>query len=155
MPVVSKVPDLAVPRLAVAAGLAFEGAGAGFFFLGRPSSSSERPQRKMANETTHTETTNMQSPKNHDGPKADAATAPPASAPVARSLGIAGTGDETTLLQKCASLPAPKCPSLPLLHPAPVDCESHTPISTGCFQPALLPFSAKKEKKLKEKGKKR
>jgi hypothetical protein len=56
---------------------------AGFFF-GRTSSSWERPQRKTANDTTQTETTNTQSPISQDGPPklADAA------APGARILTI-------------------------------------------------------------------
>lgn len=63
---VAAVPDdLAVPRLAaVAAGLTFVGAGAGGFFLGL--SSSSWPHMRTANETTQTETTTMQSPRNHD-----------------------------------------------------------------------------------------
>ncbi|KAF8781031.1 hypothetical protein HU200_001002 [Digitaria exilis] len=82
--------DLAVPLLgAAAAGFFAVAAGAGFF-LGRSSLTRELcPQMKTANETTQTETTTKQRPKNHDDPKAaDAAepAAPESSPPLQRPL---------------------------------------------------------------------
>nr|CAB3453726.1 unnamed protein product [Digitaria exilis] len=73
--------DLAVPLLgAAAAGFFAVAAGAGFF-LGRSSLTRELcPQMKTANETTQTETTTMQRPKNHDDPKAADAAEPAAPA---------------------------------------------------------------------------